>query len=434
MGEGEKLAKTEAAVPNAARFMRDVLRGSDYSFSTAIADIVDNSITASAKNIHIWIDYLAYEVLILDDGHGMSDAVHRESMKIAAEAREYSKDDLGKYGTGMKAASLSQATRVVVATRSKGGSNVTVRCLDMDHINRTNDWEKLTLVLEKSDLPDRALKHLERGSGTAIVWQNLDRIFADEGLTRSLATQELKNQTSATERHLAMVFHRFLMGETASKTNVAIYINGNKIDPWDPFARSEHTVEVARESIQINNSKVLLTGYVLPTEKEFSSRAAFQAAAGPKRWNESQGFYVYRNDRLIRWGGWLRMRANEEHNKFARIALDFSSDLDKIFQVNVAKSSVTLPEGVKARLKPTVEEVCSRSNKRYRAKLVPKTVSRLPGPSVDPNTGITRRLTGQALASLLEKVAEEASLSAEFEKLKKALRKENERISNELGW
>ena len=128
------------------------------------------------------------------------------------------------------------------------------------------------------------------------------------------------------------------------------------------------------------------------------------------------------------------MRANDEHNKFARIALDFNSDLDKVFQVNVAKSSVTLPEGVKALFKTTVEEVCSRANKRYRAKLIPKSVSKLPSPISDPNTGITRRLTGQALASLLAKVAADAQLNDELEKLKTALRQENERITNEIGW
>lgn len=428
------MTRTESAVPNTARFMREVLRGSEYTFSTAIADIVDNSITAGAKNIQVWIDYLAYEVLILDDGSGMSNDVHRESMKIAAETREYTKEDLGKYGTGMKAASLSQAARLVVATRPKGRKEISVRCLDMDHINKTNDWGKLTLLLEKEDLPKRAKEHLESGNGTAVVWQKIDRIFADEGLTPTMATQELKNQTLASERHLAMVFHRFLAGETTDMRKVSLFINGNAIQPWDPFARTETTIEVASESLKINKSAVRLTGYVLPTEKEFSSKAAFVSAAGPKRWNESQGFYVYRNDRLIRWGGWLRMRANDEHNKFARIALDFNSDLDKVFQVNVAKSSVTLPEGVKALFKTTVEEVCSRANKRYRAKLIPKSVSKLPSPISDPNTGITRRLTGQALASLLAKVAADAQLNDELEKLKTALRQENERITNEIGW
>lgn len=425
---------TESAVPNAAKFMREVIRGSTYTFATAIADLVDNSIGAGASEISIWVDYATLEVAILDNGDGMSDDTHRESMKIAAETRTYKKDDLGKYGTGMKAASLSQAARIVVATRQRGKSSVTVRCLDLEHIEETNDWDQLTLLLKTSDLPARVVKHLKASHGTAVLWQNLDRLGDDTLGDSEKKALELKDQTKLAEEHLSMVFHRFVSGETRSGKQTKIFINGHLIEAWDPFVRSEKTIKVAEIDVPVKGSVVSLTGYVLPTEKEFSSKAAFTAAAGAKRWNDSQGFYVYRNDRLIRSGGWLRMRANEEHVKFARLAIDFDSALDDVFQVNVAKSHIVLPQNIKIRFESTVKLVTSQAQKRYREKHVAVKVTHLPGKSDSSDRGISRRMTATALAGLLEKVAATSSLEDELNILKTCLRKENPDVAKEIGW
>lgn len=429
-----KSIKTESGLPNAAKFMREVLRGSTYSFPTAVADLVDNSIQALASEIDILIDFENLEVILLDNGVGMSDATHSEAMKIASETREYSEADLGKYGTGMKAASLSQAARLVVATREKNSSKVTVRCLDMEHINQTNDWAKLTLVLDVENLPEKAKSFLEQSHGTAVVWQHLDRAFAHESQSTKAVIQELKDQTQMTERHLAMVFHRFLSGEVVGRKKITLRINGNKIQPWDPFVRSEKesTKKIIESKISINSSTVVLTGYVLPTEKEFSSRQAFQDAAGPKRWNEGQGFYVYRNNRLIRWGGWLKTRASDEHTKFARISLDFTSELDPIFQVNVAKSSLVLPQAVKAMFADTVNAVTSAAQKRYRLKIVPSASLPRKGHASPP--AVTRKLTATALVNFIQVLCEAEGLESELESIQEAMKRENPAIASEIGW
>lgn len=428
------MKKTESGLPNAAKFMREVLRGSTYTFASALADLVDNCIEAKATEVQIWVDYDKFEVVILDNGLGMSDAVHREAMKIASETREYSDEDLGKYGTGMKAASLSQALRLVVGTKAVGAKSISVRCLDMDHINETNDWDKLTLVLDPTDLPDRALDFLTKNHGTAVVWEQLDRVFADGTMQGAAAEQELKNQTALAEQHLAMVFHRFLQGNTRQKSVLKLEINGNEVVPWDPFALAEKTVKVIEAPFEVNGSTVTLTGFVLPSEKEFSSKVAFTAAGGPKKWNESQGFYVYRNDRLIRWGGWLRTRASDEHTKLARIALDFSSDLDSVFQVNVAKSSLALPIAIKARFADAIKEVVGAAQKRYRSKIVPSGTGGLPGRGPQPTGAVERKLTAAALVSILDSIAEEHQLTAQLAALKSALKKENPKMAREIGW
>ena len=427
------MKKTEDALPNAAKFMREVLRGSDYSFESAIADVVDNSIEASAKNVSIWVDYDNLELLVIDDGKGMSDSVHKESMKIASETRSYSTSDLGKYGTGMKAASLSQARRLTVGTRAQGASKVSVRCLDMDHIEATNDWAKLTLIKDADSLPDRAREFFKSSHGTVVVWQLLDRVFADGRMDSAAASKELKDQTRIAENHLAMVFHRFLVGRTKSKKKVTISINGNKIKAWDPFVLDEKTVKFSEVPVSVNGSTVLFTGYVLPSEKEFSSKQAFAAASGPKKWNDSQGFYVYRNDRLIRWGGWLKTRASDEHTKLARIALDFTSELDAVFQVNVAKSGVTLPLAVKTMFAEQIKDLAAAAQKRYRSKVVPQGTTGLPGKKAVVAT-VERQVSATALATLLDGVAKQEGMTAELNKLKTALRKEEPSISKKVGW
>lgn len=427
------MKQTEDALPNAAKFMREVLRGSDYSFESAIADVVDNSIEASAKNVWIWVDYENLELLVLDDGKGMSDALHKEAMKIASETRDYSKEDLGKYGTGMKAASLSQARRLTVATRAEGSSKVSVRSLDMDHIEATNDWAKLTLIQGVDSLPTRAREFLEGSHGTVVVWQLLDRVFADGRMDKLASSQELKDQTRIAENHLGMVFHRFLTGKTKSKRKVSISINDNKIKAWDPFALQEKTVKFSEVPVKVNESTVVFTGYVLPSEKEFSSKRAFAEAAGPKKWNGSQGFYVYRNDRLIRWGGWLKTRASDEHMKLARIALDFTSDLDAVFQVNVAKSGVTLPVAVKNMFADSIKDLAAAAQKRYRSKVVPVGTTGLPGRNGVVAT-VERQVSAVALAALLQGVAELNEMTDQLNKLKSALKKEEPKVARQIGW
>lgn len=431
--KGGLVKKTEDALPNAAKFMREVLRGSDYSFESAIADVVDNSIEAAAANVEIWVDFESLEIVIIDDGQGMSESVHKEAMKIASETRDYSESDLGKYGTGLKAASLSQARRLLVGTRAQGAKTISVRCLDMDHINETNDWARLTILLETKDLPQRARDFLEKSEGTVVVWQQLDRVFADGRMNKEASSQELKDQTRLAENHLAMVFHRFLLGRTKAKRKVSIRINGNQVKAWDPFVLNEKTVKVSEVPVEINGSQVVFTGYVLPSEKEFSSKLAFTEASGPKKWNDSQGFYVYRNDRLIRWGGWLRTRASDEHTKLARIALDFGSELDSVFQVNVAKSAITLPVAVKGMFSAPIKEVAAAAQKRYRSKVVPLGTNVLPGRKQAVST-VERQVSAIALAALLESVANHNGLTEDLKKLKLAMKEQQPTVANQIGW
>ncbi len=428
--------KTESSIPNAAKFVDMLIgKGGNYTFETALADVVDNAIEAGARNIDVIVNFDDESLYVLDDGNGMNDETHREAMKFAAQTRDYSEKDLGKFGTGMKAASLSQAERLTVATRARKSSSISIRCLDREHIKETNDWDQLTLILDESELPPLVLEHLKKSHGTAVLWNRLTSNTTKRGVLEAERQAELYKSTKRAELHISMIFHRFLTGETVDGSSVAIRINGNPIEPYDPFARDEKgTITMDPIHLKVNGSAMNLQGYVLPPKKEWSSPKAHEEHGRPKGWNASQGFYIYRNDRLIQWGSWLRMRTAEPHASLARVALDFTSALDEVLSVTVDKSKVTLPHAVSERLEPAVALLVKKANERYRDKTAGLSGSSLPGRTVVGPPGLKKKLTAAALVESLEKLATIHSKTAELAVLQKLLAEEMPAVAEEIGW
>ena len=427
----------ESGLPNAGRFVRDFLRGSTYTFATAIADLIDNSIEARATQIDLVVDLERFEVILLDNGNGMSDSVHHESMKVAAETRDYSASDLGKYGTGMKAASLSQAKRLIVATREASSAKCSVRCLDVDHVVKTNDWGRVTQVLAFESLPLAAQHHLNKTHGTVIVWQNLDRVFGDRELSEEKKKSELMSMSESTEQHVSLVFHKFLTGEVKGYKKIEITLNGSSLTAWDPFARKEKTILLSEKDVVIGSQggKAIVKTYVLPGDKEWSSSEAKAISSGPKNFNNAQGFYVYRNGRLIIGGGWQRFRSIDPHVSCARISLELDSSVDHILKVPVDKSSITIPQTTRTLLTPIVAEVCKKADERYRKQkqLENASLPKLPGRNATA-TIVTRRITASAVIEAIEKVAKSQALDIELAAIKKAVRTEAPSVADEVGW
>jgi hypothetical protein len=231
-----------------------------------------------------------------------------------------------------------------------------------------------------------------------------------------------------------MVFHRFLSGEAKGQRQVKMTINGREIEAYDPYGREEKTWIEEPVEIKINEFPLKIQGFVLPPEKEWSSAQAHKEHGRPKGWNDSQGFYLYRNDRLIQWGTWLRTRKAEPHMSLARIAVDFESQLDEVLSVTVDKSKVTLPEIVKERLDPPVLKIVKKAKDRYRSKNAGLTSTVLPGRNSQKPTALQRKLTASALAELMEIVAAKHSISDSLEQIKKIVRQEYPSEAKELGW
>ena len=310
-------------------------------------------------------------VVIIDDGHGMTEARVVEAIRLGSE-REYDSDDLGKFGLGLKTASLSQCRRLIVLTRhSRNQFRVARAMLDLDEVAASKRW---MLSSPPADLiHSLANKWLVGGTGTVVVMQKLDRIIPDGDELGGWDRRRLDKLAETTASHLSMVFHRFIEGLPRRKP-LKIFVNGKKLRAWNPFApcerhtkqMSEHTFEFSTESL---NGDVRVQGYVLPPRDSFSSVEAFESLSGPRKWNRQQGFYIYRNHRLIQSGGWCGMRAADEHTKLARIAVEFSSSLDQVFNVNIAKMRVSIPPQLRVLLERTVHDVIKTSQAIYRSPL-----------------------------------------------------------------
>jgi hypothetical protein len=351
--------------PSAAR-LTNSLRDIGYDFQSAVADVIDNSLAAGASRVSVDItfDGASSSVMIADDGHGMSTNGIIEALRFGSR-RDYDRGQLGRYGLGLKTASLSQGRAVSVMSRRPVGGQTSIRSLDLDVIEEWDDW----LIIDPSTSPsvERAARVLDEGFNTVVLWEKLDRLLPFERQDGGWARRRIEAAIDKCSKHLSMVFHRFL----ERGDGVTIEVNGTKLTPWDPFARSEERTQVlAPLTLEIDNSHaqgiVNIDRYVLPARTSFSSQRAFEELSGPLKWNRQQGLYIYRADRLVQWGGWAGIRGIDEHTKLARVALRFNTELDDAFNTNVAKMRVSLPGEIKQRLAPAISEVCLAASEVYR--------------------------------------------------------------------
>ncbi len=389
-------------IPGARRLIRS-LRDMGYEFPAAVADLVDNSIEAKASVVRIDVSWNGEHshVQIADNGKGMTASDLREAMRYGAE-REYDTEDLGKFGLGLKTASLSQCSKLTVASRwNPNRVDINAYCWDFDHIEATNRWEILPVASQA--LHPEVREHLKETAGTVVIWERLDRVLGYKRPDGEHARKHLMVMCRELEEHLAMVFHRFLAGEVRGK-KLSIYLNNNKIVPWDPFARSEAATQKLDDvaiRVESENAKtdVILEPFVLPAQSKFSSPEAHARASGPRKWNLQQGFYIYRADRMIQSGGWSGIRTLDEHLKLARVALNFSPRLDEAFKINVPKMRVNLPASIRDDVSKALAPVFRLANSAYRTGEKPATSSGRTNPttrtsSPSPSSAPTARSNG----------------------------------------
>jgi hypothetical protein len=361
-------------IPSAKRLIRS-LRDIGYEFVDAVADIVDNSVEAHATVIAITIKFEGEDsyLTIADNGIGMSSKNIQEALRFGSNRAYDDADDLGRYGLGLKTASLSQCERLTVsARRGEERARINSYCWDLDHIERTNRWE--VLKIESDELKDEAWRHLHETTGTVVTWERLGRLLGYRYPSGESARKQAEQMAGSLKQHLGMVFHRFLSGEIHGK-RIAIYINDERVIPWDPYSRGEkHTQKLEQILIPLDFDEsiysVRVQPYILPPQSLYSSTKTHLQASGPGKWNKQQGLYIYRSNRIIQAGGWSGLRTSDEHTKLVRIALFIPSQLDELFQVNVAKKHLTLPRELRALLIAEIQPIIQRAQEVYRDKLV----------------------------------------------------------------
>jgi hypothetical protein len=338
------------------------MRDLGYSLETALADVIDNSITAAAATVEILFDAGGGEpaIGILDDGYGMSRDTLLEAMRPGTvgplEARDSS--DLGRFGLGLKTASFSQCRRLTVLSRTDGV--LTGARWDLDVVAVENKW--LLEVLGDEDVDGVPWCDLLPRSGTLVVWENLDRLV--DTTTGSDCVDHLYDRLDSAHRHLSLVFHRYLQGEKPLR-KVSFKVNGTAVQPFDPFnSRNLATQKLPCEHIQVDGHTVEVQPFILPHHRKVSS-AEYERHAGEGGYLANQGFYVYRNGRLIIHGTWFRLAKRTELTKLARVRVDMPTGLDNLWKINVLKASVQPPYIVKERLRGIVERITGASGRVY---------------------------------------------------------------------
>lgn len=424
------MSSTVSVAPSARRLTTS-LRDIGYSFESAVADLVDNSITAGANRIRVEITFegRSSSIRIIDNGDGMTASEIDEAMRFGSR-RSYEDGDLGRYGLGLKTASLSQGKRLDVVSLTKDAGHAVARSLDLDFINRTDKWE----VLDTSDEPEtaEAQGQLEKGHGTVTTWRKLDRLLPVKAPEGGWARRRIEGLAGKLSTHLSLVFHRFLEGQRCGK--ITIEVNGEELEPWDPFVPHEPgTKQLGVDHFEVEHDgltgTVELERFLLPTKEEFTSRESFENASGPEKWNRQQGIYIYRANRLVQWGGWAGIRTIDEHSKMARCSLDFSTDLDEAFNINVAKMRVSLPSQLRKMLSRPINELCIEADAAYRRsarKSVAHSEETMPRDFVNSESGAT---IGVALKSAAVRTGNYDALK----KISKLLREEMPEVADHLG-
>lgn len=346
--------------PHAASLSQS-MRDLGYSLETAIADLIDNSITASAGSIRIFLDINEAKepcLAIIDDGSGMTESELLEAMRPGSQNPRDKRDadDLGRFGLGLKTASFSQCKSLTVVSRKN--NKLFAAQWDLDLIESRNEWIVTIPSLEEiGDLPYIA----ELGNqGTYVLWRKLDRLL--ESSVNERSKTNVYDKLSVVERHLALVFHRYITGDY-KRRRIAIRINEHLIEAFDPFCLSNKATQLLQEEIvRIDNYEIRIQPYILPHHSKLSKKE-YDFYRSRSDFVSNQGAYIYRNGRLMAWGDWFRLVPRSEATKLARIQIDFTNALDEHWTIDIKKSRAHPPPQVREKLRQIINRITEQSKR-----------------------------------------------------------------------
>ena len=357
-------------VPSPASLIES-LRNIGYSIETAISDIVDNSITAKASQIDIRFSWNSGDpwLAIVDNGQGMTEGELIEAMRFGSMNPLTTRlaDDLGRFGLGMKTASFSQCRHLTVLSKKKGELSCCEWDLGLLSRAGNTDWtlgvlDTSTLNLRKtlSSIYDTYLSHSD--TGTILLWKKIDRL--KEQVTPEKQERHFNGLIDDSRKHMELIFHRFL-SSGPGKTKLTISINGDPLIAFNPFnPRDYATQELSEQKILLEGEAILIQPYVLPHHNK-ASKQEYRKYSGEQGYLQNQGFYVYRNRRLIIKGTWFRLIKKEELNKLIRIRVDLPNALDHLWKIDVKKSHAFPPESIRNELKQVIDKIKDSGRRVY---------------------------------------------------------------------
>lgn len=347
--------------PDAASLMMSARSFGNYDLAGALADLIDNSIKASAHLISLkcLFNNGDPEIRIVDDGHGMLPDELYAAMRPASQnpLDERAPDDLGRFGWGMKSASFSQCSCLTVISKKHGKLSGAVWDL-----NDLKNWKMG--ILSGKEISSKYSSEQLNGEGTEVIWNKCDRLSEDWSLNQA----QFNALIIHARNRLALIFHRYIAGEVKGK-KLSIELNGEFVPEYDPFHRNhDATQPLEIETIKISGrSKIVIHPYILPHYSKLKI-SELDKLAGDEGLLKNQGFYVYRNNRLIIYGTWFRLVKHGELSQLIRISVDIPNTLDSMWKITVDKSDAQLPFALRNRLKQIVTRLKSKSAKVYRSK------------------------------------------------------------------
>ena len=348
------------------------LREIGYTINTAVADIIDNSVTAGASNIwvkFVWAEENSY-VSILDDGKGMDDEDLESAMRPGSKNPndERNANDLGRFSLGLKTASWSQANKLYVWSKTQE-SKVHSLGWDIEEVEKRDKW-----VVEKDLKKSRDLQDLEElDSGTLIEWHDLKLVSDMSNVSAGTTSRdEFNHFIDDLEKYLGMIFHRFIDGKNKLNNKLKIFLNDDEIPSWDPFSagvrvQSQRTPD---ENLEYKDCRISIKGYVLP-HKDLLETGEFEQGGGREGWLKHQGFFVYRSDRLIVPGDWLGLGRggkkwqDEEQYRLARLSIDIPNAIDKDWSLDLKKEMTVPPKVLREKLTRHAEEVREKARQSF---------------------------------------------------------------------
>ena len=345
------------------------IRSIGYSFDAAIADIVDNSISAGGTEILINSRVLEYGgaiFQIIDNGRGMSVDELRIAMSLGGKGPgiDRESDDLGRFGLGLKTASFSQAKTLTVISKVDEVGGLYGIKWDLDQVIKSNRWDasQLSNLECLSFLKDSEVT-LDR-CGTLVQWSNCDRIVQDIDDVEQL-NEHINRLVDNLKKRFSLVFHKYL-----EKSKIVIKVNDAALKPMDPFAvkggeNFAHSQVLFTEERVVQGSKIQIKGYLLPHISRMGGPDREKQISIDAEHTASQGLYLYRLDRLIAYGGWQQIVRKTEANKLARLEICFENDADHLWQLDIKKSTAILPVALRSRLRDLIRGISNRPSEVF---------------------------------------------------------------------
>jgi len=347
--------KTEVVQPIVSNFIKS-LRDIGYTFEVAVADVLDNSITAKAQNIKIsCIPNPDPVFTLLDDGIGMSNNDLINAMRLATNDPDSPRtgSDLGKFGLGLKTASFSQCTKLTVLSKENGV--VSLKQWDLEYISKEDEWLLITPDIHEYEHVPLFEEFMKQESGTLVVWQGID----------NFSKSEIPSKINVLRSHLSLVFHCFLEGIIPGKKTMKMYVNGQELEAFNPFnPKHMATQQLLPEKIKYLNSEIIVQPYILPHHSKLSPQE-FDKYATRDGYTKSQGFYLYRAHRLLIHGTWWGMHRTNDAHKLVRIKIDIPNNQDFAWGIDIKKSSANPVSEIKKELKRIIQQVTVKGSRPF---------------------------------------------------------------------